>query len=69
MGVSESMDDVSWCDRCVRHMIELDPLLEPELARPIVEDMCTRGRWRAMLPEQAARVLFDFDRKQPRLTA
>lgn len=40
-------------------MVKLDPLLVPELALPIAEDMSARRRWRALLPEVAAQALFD----------
>jgi|GEM_PF-3100331 len=60
MGVDEPLDDESWSARCVARMVELDPLLDPELARPIAEDMCSRPRWRTMKPADAADVVFHF---------
>lgn len=60
MAVDESLDDDVWSARCVARMVELDPLLDPELARPIADDMCTRARWRGMQPEAAAQALFEF---------
>jgi len=65
MGVKEPLDDAGWCVRCVARMVELDPLLDPELARPIADDMGTRPRWRTMPPEDAAQALFDFGKDKP----
>ena len=59
--MTDPLDDAAWIGRCVAHMIELDPALDPALARPIAEDMCTRPRWRDMAPEDAAQAVFDFD--------
>ena len=59
--MTDPLDDAAWIGRCVAHMIELDPKLDPALARPVAEDMCTRARWRGMTPEDAARAAFDFD--------
>ncbi|HEY9239916.1 MAG TPA: hypothetical protein VIP10_13825 [Burkholderiaceae bacterium] len=58
------MDDSTWVARCVARLIELDPALDPELARPVVEDMCGRLRWRGMVPEVAAQVVFDLDMRR-----
>ncbi len=60
MSVSEPLDDHAWIARCVARMVELDPLLDPELARPIVQDMVSRARWRSMGPEHAAQAVFDL---------
>ena len=60
MAVGEPVDDTAWSARCVARMVELDPMLDPELARPIAEDMCSRLRWRTMGPEEAAQAVFDF---------
>ncbi len=46
-------------------MVELDPLLDPALARPIADDMCARARWRSMAPEAAAQAVFEFGSKPP----
>jgi len=59
--MTEPLDDAAWIARCLARMIELDPALDPALARPIAEDMCTRARWRRMAPEDAAQAVFDFD--------
>lgn len=58
------VDDPTWIARCVAHLVELDQKLDPELARPIAEDMCGRPRWRVMLPEAAAQTVFDLDVKK-----
>lgn len=60
----EPLEDGPWIARCVARMVELDPKLDPELARPIAEDMSTRARWRQMAPEDAAQALFDFGPKR-----
>ena len=59
--MSEPVDDATWIERCLARMIELDQKLDPALARPIAEDMCTRARWRVMEPASAAQAVFDFD--------
>ena len=59
--MSEALDDLDWVARCLAHMLVLDAKLDRALAQPIVEDMCTRPRWRGMAPEAAAQALFDFD--------
>ena len=65
MAVDEqSLEDGAWSDRCLQRMIELDPQLDPELARPIADDMCSRARWRAMAPEDAAQFMFDVGTKR-----
>ena len=53
------IDDDTWVARCVARLVELDPALDPELVRPIAQDLCARERWRAMAPEDAAKTLFD----------
>ncbi|MDP9043169.1 MAG: hypothetical protein M3O01_00025 [Pseudomonadota bacterium] len=58
--MNQVIDKASWVQRCVAHLVGLDPLLEPELARPIAEDMFARTRWREMGPENAAQTVFDF---------
>lgn len=63
MVEDDSMDEGTWVARCVARMVELDPLLDPELARPVAEDMSTRTRWRTMGPENAAQTVFDFGSK------
>lgn len=63
--VIERLDDGVWIARCLAQLIELDPQLDPELARPIAEDMGSRKRWRSMAPEDAARIVFDFGSKKP----
>jgi hypothetical protein len=60
MSMDQSLDDDVWIARCTARMLELDPQLDPELARPIAQDMVTRMRWRSMNPEDAAQALFDF---------
>lgn len=60
MPVDQGLDDHVWIARCVARMVELDPKLEPELARPIVQEMAPRTRWRSMNPEDAAHAAFYF---------
>lgn len=60
----DGVDDLAWVERCLARMLELDPQLDPELARPIAADMCTRTRWRTMAPEAAAELVFDLDAKK-----
>lgn len=61
---NERLDDNDWVARCVARMVELDPILDPELARPVAEDMCTRPRWRDQAPEDAAQSVFDLGSKR-----
>ena len=61
--VNQPLDDDVWIARCVAHLIELDPHLDPELARPVAADMSSRQRWRSMAPEVAAQTVFDFGSK------
>ena len=63
MAVEEPLGDDVWVARCVARMVELDPQLDPELARPVADDMCSRPRWRGMQPEDAATAVFDFGSK------
>jgi hypothetical protein len=55
----ELLNDESWLARCLARLIELDPQLDLVLALPIAEDLCGRPRWRAMVPETAAQIVFD----------
>lgn len=59
MSVDQTLDDDVWISRCVARMVELDPQLDPELARPIAQEMVPRARWRSMTPEAAAQAVFD----------
>lgn len=61
--VDECLNDGVWITRCVARLIEFDPQLDPELARPVAEDMGSRQRWRSMAPEDAARTVFHFGSK------
>jgi hypothetical protein len=61
--MNDAIDDGAWVRRCVARMSSLDPLLDPELARPIAEDMCGRPRWRDMGPELAAQTVFEIGSK------
>ena len=61
----DSLNDSTWVARCIARLVELDPALHPELARPVVEDMCTRPRWRTMQPEHAAQLGCDLDMRRP----
>lgn len=61
--VNECLDDDVWIARCVARMVELDPQLDPELARPVADDMSLRQRWRSMAPEAAAQAVFDIGSK------
>jgi len=65
MGSDEPLDDEGWSARCVARLVELDPLLDPDLARPIADDMCSRPRWRKMAPEDAADAVFHFGTDKP----
>jgi hypothetical protein len=65
MAVDETVTDDAWTARCVARMVELDPMLDPELARPVAEDMCSRPRWRGMAPEAAAQTVFDIGKPKP----
>lgn len=60
----DALNDEIWVARCIARLVELDPVLDSALARPVVEDMCNRPRWRAMPPEQAAQVVFDLDTRR-----
>ncbi len=60
MSMDEPLDDHGWIARCVARLVELDPQLDPELARPIAQEMVPRTRWRSMNPEDAAHAVFDF---------
>lgn len=64
MLLDESPNDSVWITRCLAQLVELDPKLDPELARPIAQDLAGSERWRSLRPEDAARSLFDFDKKQ-----
>ena len=57
--MTEALDDDAWVQRCLTRLVELDPSLDPELGRPIAQDLCERPRWRAMAPEHAAQTIFD----------
>lgn len=63
MLMNEPFDEGSWIACCVARMVELDPMLDPELARPVAEEMSARTRWRVMAPEDAAQAVFDFVQK------
>jgi hypothetical protein len=65
MAVDEPVTDEDWTSRCVARMVQLDPMLDPELARPVVDDMCSRARWRTMAPEDAAQTVFDIGKPKP----
>lgn len=69
MSVNEPLDDRAWIRRCLAFLIELDPQLEPALARPIAQDMATSARWRVMPPEVAARTVFEFANTRSAATA
>jgi hypothetical protein len=60
MAAEKSLEDGAWIARCIARLLVLDPLLDPDLARPVAEDMSGRARWRAMPPEDAAQTVFDF---------
>lgn len=61
--MTEAPDKAGWVQRCVDHLVALDPSLDPELARPIADDMFNRARWRDMGPEAAAQAVFDMGRR------
>ena len=60
MPMDQPLDDYVWIARCVARIIELAPQLDPELARPIAQQMASRPRprWRSMTPEGAAQAVF-----------
>jgi hypothetical protein len=58
--MTDAIDKDAWVQRCVAHLLVLDPPLDAELARPIAEDMFDRPRWRDMGPEGAAQAVFDI---------
>jgi len=60
MSMDQRLDDQIWVVRCVARMVELDPQLDPELARPIAQDMVSRARWRSLSPEGAAQAVFNI---------
>jgi hypothetical protein len=62
--MTEVLDNEAWVLRCVAHMLTLDQTLDPDLARPIAEDMCSRARWRDMGPEAAAQAVFDLGNRR-----
>lgn len=60
---TDCLSDEGWTLRCIERLVALDPELKPALAQPIAADLCSRPRWRAMLPEHAAQTLFDYGAK------
>ena len=48
------LTDNEWIDAVAAAMCQLDPQLQPELARDAAKDLVTRPRWRTMSPREAA---------------
>lgn len=51
-------DDAEWIARCVRRVLELDPIIRREEAERSVTDLATLERWRTLRPEAAAEQLY-----------
>jgi hypothetical protein len=51
-------DSDEWIARCVRRVLELDPLLKADEANRSVTDLAALERWRMMKPEAAAEQLY-----------
>ena len=63
--MTDRIDEDAWVARCVARLVELDPVLDPALALPIVQEMQVRERWRRLPPEEAAGTVFYFGRPSP----
>ncbi len=51
-------DTGEWIARCIRRVLELDPIIKAEEARRSVTDLAELERWRLMKPEAAAEQLY-----------
>lgn len=51
-------DDDEWIARCLRRVLELDPIIRAEEARRSVGELAGLERWRVMKPEAAAEQLY-----------
>jgi hypothetical protein len=51
-------DNDEWIARCVRRVLELDPLIKADEAHRSVADLAGLERWRLMKPEAAAEQLY-----------
>jgi hypothetical protein len=51
-------DDDEWIARCVRRVLELDPIIKAEEAHRSVAELAGLERWRVMKPEAAAEQLY-----------
>ncbi len=51
-------DDAEWIERCLRRVLELDPIIRADEARRSVTELAGLERWRLMKPEAAANQLY-----------
>ena len=51
-------DNDEWVARCLRRVLELDPLIKADEAKRSVVDLAGLERWRMMKPEAAAEQLY-----------
>jgi hypothetical protein len=51
-------DNDEWLARCVRRVLELDPIIKPDEAHRSVAELARLERWRLMKPEAAAEQLY-----------
>ena len=51
-------DNDEWIDRCLRRVLELDPIIRADEARRSVGELAGLERWRLMKPEAAAEQLY-----------
>ena len=59
-------DNEEWIARCVRRVLELDPLIKADEASRSVTDLAALERWRVMKPEAAAEQLYSPITIKPR---
>lgn len=60
-------DNDEWVARCVRRVLELDPVINADEAGRSVADLAALERWRLMKPEAAAEQLYAPITIKPRL--
>ncbi|MEO8835125.1 MAG: hypothetical protein ABI364_00135, partial [Caldimonas sp.] len=51
-------DTGEWIARCVKRVLELDPIIKADEAQRSVADLAALERWRLMKPEAAAEQLY-----------
>jgi hypothetical protein len=51
-------DNEEWINRCVRRVLQLDPIIKADEAQRSVTDLAALDRWRLMKPEAAAEQLY-----------